>query len=312
MLRSVVPRAAVAFPCKQARSGGVSRRFGPSRALREFRARGNLCIRCDAWAGNREPVGVDAGPFSDLDLLSFKDKLTTKVPTEVPDWSAVFEDPHLPLMLDIGSGSGRFCLKAAKRGVGATNVLGMEIRTPLVQRCLEWTQLLGLRNVHFMVANANVNLERVLASYPAKCTYVSIQCPDPHFKRKHKKRRVVQPDLVRQLMALLPHGAKIFLQSDVLEVAFDMCKQFETHGGDCIAPSYEHAEALQGSSGGVEPSAHAARASCVNEDGETEYLGISWLHSNPNGIPTEREHNVLSQGLPMYRAMYVVKKNDQV
>lgn len=52
-----------------------------------------------------------------------------------------------------------------------------------------------------------------------------VQYPDPHFKKRHHKRRIVQAELVETLAALLPTGATVFLQSDVLEVAEAMRDQ---------------------------------------------------------------------------------------
>lgn len=46
-----------------------------------------------------------------------------------------------------------------------------------------------------------------------------LQFPDPHFKRKHRKRRVVQEQLVRELAQLLRPGGRVFVQSDVEEVS---------------------------------------------------------------------------------------------
>ena len=50
----------------------------------------------------------------------------------------------------------------------------------------------------------------------------SIQFPDPWFKARHHKRRVVQPSLATTLAEHLPAGGWLWLQSDVLDVARDM------------------------------------------------------------------------------------------
>lgn len=50
------------------------------------------------------------------------------VPAEPPDWNVVFKDPLLPLVVDIGCGSGRFLLWLAKRNSDSKNYLGLEIR----------------------------------------------------------------------------------------------------------------------------------------------------------------------------------------
>jgi tRNA (guanine-N7-)-methyltransferase len=51
---------------------------------------------------------------------------------------------------------------------------------------------------------------------------VYIQFPDPHFKRRHRKRRIFQPSMVRAVSRMLPPGGRLFLQSDVLNVAVAM------------------------------------------------------------------------------------------
>eukprot|EP00976_Prorocentrum_cordatum_P097683 1191088-Prorocentrum_minimum.AAC.1 len=58
---------------------------------------------------------------------------------------------------------------------------------------------------------------------------VSIQFPDPHFKKRHHKRRIVQPGLVDAVADVLSPGRKVFLQSDVREVAVAMREQFEKY-----------------------------------------------------------------------------------
>jgi 2-polyprenyl-3-methyl-5-hydroxy-6-metoxy-1,4-benzoquinol methylase len=52
-----------------------------------------------------------------------------------PDWAAVFKDPCLPLLVDVGCGYGRFALRYAF-DTPCQNVLGMEIREPTVQRAM--------------------------------------------------------------------------------------------------------------------------------------------------------------------------------
>ncbi|KAL6884609.1 hypothetical protein ACP4OV_010545 [Aristida adscensionis] len=108
-------------------------------------------------------------------------------PTEPPEWKEVFEDPLLPLMVDIGCGSGRFLIWLAKNSGEKRNYLGLEISQK------NW----GL-GIYFMYANATVSFEQIVSSYPGPLSLVTILCPDPHFKKRHHKRRVLQPSLVDQ------------------------------------------------------------------------------------------------------------------
>ena len=60
-------------------------------------------------------------------------------------------------------------------------------------------------------------------------TACALQFPDPHFKKKHKKRRVVQPQLIQAIDRRLAPGGLVFLQSDVMEVSctrLPTCSEF--------------------------------------------------------------------------------------
>eukprot|EP00850_Spirogloea_muscicola_P007603 SM000039S14433 [mRNA] locus=s39:170257:173080:+ [translate_table: standard] len=233
-------------------------------------------------------------PFSELGLKDIQEqvggcrvrqhvnplKASLMTPVEVPDWSEVFADPTLPLSVDIGCGSGRLLMVLAKRSNGLENYLGLEIRERLVERCLLWTQELCLSNTHFFVANASISFDSILATYPGKLRNVFILCPDPHFKKRHQKRRVLQEDLVQAIVKRLEPGGQVFIQSDVEGVARDMMDQLEQHAGPSLTPAPQHRDGT---------------AACAD----------GWLLDNPLGIPTEREVYVLSMKEKMYRRLYV-------
>ncbi|XP_076955705.1 uncharacterized protein LOC143630623 [Bidens hawaiensis] len=197
------------------------------------------------------------------------------VPAEVPNWEDVFEDPKLPLVMDIGSGSGRFLMWLAKRNPGSKNYLGLEIRKKLVTRAETWVKELALSNVHFLFANASISFKQLISTYPGPLMLVSILCPDPHFKKRHHKRRIVQKPLVEAIVDTLMPGGQVFIQSDVLEVAVDMQKYFDAESGKL-----------------------------VHVDSSLECDDEGWLVSNPMGIGTEREIHAEFEGAKIYRRMY--------
>ncbi len=185
----------------------------------------------------------------------------------LPDWSQVYPQPQRPLHLDIGCAKGIFLM-----GMAALqpdwNFLGLEIRMPLVEQALRQKEEAGLTNLHFLFCNANVGLEAVLRSLPAgSLQRVSIQFPDPWFKKRHQKRRVVQADLVATLAQALPPGGEVVLQSDVEAVALDMSDRFSEH------------EAFQRAQPG-------------------------WLATSPFPTQTDRERITLEKGLPVFRTIY--------
>ena len=60
--------------------------------------------------------------------------------------------------------------------------------------------------------------QAVFAFWISFQTICNLQFPDPHFKKKHKKRRVVQPQLIEAIDRRLAPDGLVFLQSDVMEV----------------------------------------------------------------------------------------------
>jgi len=191
-----------------------------------------------------------------------------KRPIAIPDWSNIFGNLDRPLAIDIGCARGRFLQQYAQIEPD-WNFLGLEIREPLVDAANEWREDSGLDNVHFLFCNANVTLADILQTYPAdKLQRASIQFPDPWFKKRHQKRRVVQPALVETLAQHLPVGGEVFLQSDVCEVQAEMCDRFAEH------PAFDR----------------------TSED---------WLPDNPMAVPTERELYTLDNGDPVYRSLFL-------
>jgi tRNA (guanine-N7-)-methyltransferase len=185
-----------------------------------------------------------------------------------PDWATIFRDPQQPLHLDIGCARGKFAMEMAELEPN-WNFLALEIREPLVHQANQWRDEAGLKNLHYLFCNVNTSARSLLSSLPAgKLQRITIQFPDPWFKRKHMKRRVVQPEIVQELANYLVPGGMVFLQSDVLHVEAEMVRRFA-------------------------------------ENAAFERQGTDWIAENPMPVPTEREQMVLSYGDPVYRAIFL-------
>lgn len=191
-------------------------------------------------------------------------------PRALPPLAELFDDPQRPLHLDIGCARG-LCLLELARQRPWSNHLGLEIRRPLVEAAEADRHAADLRNLHFLFANADVSLPAWLAALPpARLTLVTIQFPDPWFKRRHRKRRLLRPLLLQELATALAPGAELFLQSDVPAVIEPMRQLVEASG--CFGRAV----------GGVHPGQDA----------------------NPLPVASEREIHVQRQGLPVYRLLY--------
>jgi tRNA (guanine-N7-)-methyltransferase len=150
------------------------------------------------------------------------------------------------------------------------NFLGLEIREPLVEEANRLRSELGLSNLHYLFCNVNNSLAPILSTLASGILQrVTIQFPDPWFKTRQAKRRVVQPELVTELANYLAVGGIVFLQSDQKFIAVEMCEHF---------------------------SENPAFAKMGTEE---------WLAENPLPVPTEREIATQKKAEPVYRALFV-------
>ncbi|MEL7035785.1 MAG: tRNA (guanosine(46)-N7)-methyltransferase TrmB [Cyanobacteria bacterium J06592_8] len=190
-----------------------------------------------------------------------------QVPIQPPDWTKIYSDFYQPLHLDIGCGRGRLLWSLAQLKP-TWNYLGLEIREPLVEEANQWRDEKGLTNLHYLFCNANNSLQPILETLPGGILKrVSIQFPDPWFKRRHQRRRMVQPELVAELSRFIPVGGEVFIQSDVKAVVEQMCDLFSA-------------------------------------DRAFQRLGEDWQADNPLVLPSERERSTLSRGEPVYRVLF--------
>jgi len=108
-------------------------------------------------------------------------KFQAQAPT--PEWNSAYADAKKPLTIDIGCAGGRFDLLLAKRNPGR-NVLGVDVREPLVERGLKWGEASGVvDNIHFATCNATVSIGEWIKSYNengGNVELVTILHPDPH------------------------------------------------------------------------------------------------------------------------------------
>lgn len=177
----------------------------------------------------------------------------------------IFAAPASPLHLDIGSARGRFILKMAE--IEKTrNFLGVEIREPLVEEANRIAEEKKLKNLHYEFCNAMIALGDLLGNLPENILQtVTIQFPDPWFKKKHAKRRMVNRELVETVVRHLAENGRIFVQTDIEFLAEEMFTLFHAN----------------------------------------KNLRERDTSQNPFPVKTEREMAVEEKNLPIYRKIYI-------
>ena len=116
-----------------------------------------------------------------------------------------------PTVFEIGFGMGEATAHIAQL-MPETNFLCCEVHPPGVGALLKRIADQGLANIRIVQHDAVEVIEHMLA--PASLAGVHIFFPDPWHKKRHHKRRLVQPPLVKQLAARLAPGGYIHCATD--------------------------------------------------------------------------------------------------
>jgi tRNA (guanine-N7-)-methyltransferase len=126
------------------------------------------------------------------------------------DYRATF-GRDAPVVLEIGFGMGA-SLVAMAQAAPATDFIGIEVHRPGVGRLLASMAEQGVDNIRAYCDDAVEVLEQCIAD--DSLAGVQIFFPDPWHKKKHNKRRLVQPEFVQRLRKKLQVGGVIHLATD--------------------------------------------------------------------------------------------------
>ena len=190
----------------------------------------------------------------------------------IPPLNEIFENPNLPLHLDIGCAAGDFLFDLALENKN-WNYLGIEIREKLVISAKLRINKQSINNLYFSFANANNIFDHSGHKFLIdQISSISFNFPDPWFKKKHHKRRVIQTELINLLSTSLQKGALIYIKTDVKELFEYMDLKISDNKKFKTLSNAEH------------------------------YISKSF---NPHKIQTSREKYVLLQKLHIFERIYV-------
>lgn len=131
---------------------------------------------------------------------------------------------HAPRMLEIGFGTGDALLEIAT-AESAIDFLGAEVHRPGIGRLLLGVEARGLDNVRVAPDDAVLLLRDRLP--PSSLDRVMLFFPDPWHKRRHHKRRIVQPDFVALVASRLRPGGIFHAATDWEAYAAHMLEVLE-------------------------------------------------------------------------------------
>lgn len=124
-----------------------------------------------------------------------------------------------PVVLEIGFGMGGATAQIAQ-ALPDHDFIGVEVHTPGVGALLKLIGETGLENLRIVQHDAVEVLDQMIA--PASLAGVHIFFPDPWHKKKHHKRRLIQPAFVQKLVARLAPGGYLHCATDWEDYAVQM------------------------------------------------------------------------------------------
>ncbi len=132
------------------------------------------------------------------------------------------------LVLEIGFGMGDSLLENSLQEP-SSNFIGIEVHQPGIGKLLHGIAEQGSANLKIICRDATEVLTRCIPL--TTLDKVQIFFPDPWPKKKHQKRRIVQPDFMTVLRDRLKPGGKIHLATDWQEYAEHMLVVMEGVSG---------------------------------------------------------------------------------
>ncbi|CAM5284613.1 tRNA (guanine-N(7)-)-methyltransferase [Streptomyces alboniger] len=139
-----------------------------------------------------------------------------------------------PVVLEIGFGMGEATARMAAADPG-TNILAVDVHTPGQGNLLNLADHNGLSNVRVGNGDAIILLREMLA--PDSLGGLRVYFPDPWPKKRHHKRRLIQPEFLTLAAARLRPGAIMHCATDWEPYAEQMLEVLGEH------PAFENTQA---------------------------------------------------------------------
>jgi tRNA (guanine-N7-)-methyltransferase len=122
------------------------------------------------------------------------------------------------IVVDLGCGAGHFLFRLWSHDPAAYYI-GVEIRKALVDDINRAARRRNHAPIRGVYANLLFDLDALFPQ--ASLDLITINFPDPWFKKRHKNRRVLSPPLAHALVSALKPNGGLFFQSDIFELALD-------------------------------------------------------------------------------------------
>lgn len=149
-------------------------------------------------------------------------------------WKNYYKTNEQPVFLDIGCGYGKFLIELANENT-TKNICGIEIRKKIAEYVNKRIEVLRennneCHNAHVFNTNALIFLPNFFAGNSIEKIFILF--PDPQFKKKKHKARIVCLQMIPMYHFLLKMNGRIYISTDVEELFVSMVESFK--GFECF------------------------------------------------------------------------------
>lgn len=188
-------------------------------------------------------------------------------PEDGLDWETLFGNSN-PVEIELGCGKGRFIIGHARENQGL-NCFGIEKSSKFFRILKQRVSQSGLKNIRLLNAEAGHFLRKYIPDGSVHAYHIFF--PDPWPKKRHHKRRLVNPRFIESVKTSLHQNGKVFFATD-------------------FADYFNHIVDIAGACKGLQ---------------ELFCNVIRPSECNPEEATTNYERKYLLQGRPIYKASYI-------
>lgn len=132
------------------------------------------------------------------------------------------------LVLEVGFGMGDSLVDMAI-AAPETNFIGIEVHPPGVGRLINRAGTEQVKNLRCFMADANDVIDDCICD--DSIDRFQLFFPDPWHKKKHHKRRIVQPEFIQRLRSKIKIGGHFHMATDWQAYAEDMLEKMQAAEG---------------------------------------------------------------------------------
>jgi tRNA (guanine-N7-)-methyltransferase len=143
---------------------------------------------------------------------------------EIADVPRIAAPPGRALEVELGAAEAHFLIDRATAD-RHTLFVGIEIRRELIEPANIDCARRGLDNVRCVFANMSVDMPRLFADGSVRRMFLNF--PDPWFKSRQHKRRVIGAGLIAEIGRALVPGGELYVMTDIFDLALDAMAALE-------------------------------------------------------------------------------------